>query len=184
MKLYLIFNYSDQIVYTSDAIQFIRWVLSFETPLFVGSSYSDFVLKDFTLSIPFSEHVSYLCVKEEKTNQLLKISRNWLFKDLLTNKQFSTEILSGSLIMLDSENRELVWSNLPLKCIVVIGSFYVKTTIFFGRSTPHHLEISSKLALALFSDLKSSENLNSVFSQLRKLCPFEILLVLPIKCIC
>ena len=69
--------------------------------------------------------------------------------------------------MLDSENRELVWSNLPLKCIVVIGSFYVKTTIFFGRSTPHHLEISSKLALALFSDLKSSENLNSVFSQLR-----------------
>ena len=66
----------------------------------------DFVLKDFTFSIPFSEHdVSYLCVSEERTNQLLKISGNCLFKDLLTNKQFSIEILPGSLIMLDSENR-------------------------------------------------------------------------------
>ena len=36
----------------------------------------DFVVKDFTLSIPFSEHdVPYLCVSEEKTNQL-KISGN------------------------------------------------------------------------------------------------------------
>ena len=35
----------------------------------------DFVLKHFTLSIPFSEHdVSYLCVSEEKTDELLKIS--------------------------------------------------------------------------------------------------------------
>ena len=72
------------------------------------------LLNDFTLSISFSEHdVSYLGVSEEKTNQLLKISGNWLFKDLLTNKQFSIEILSGSLIMLDSENRELVGSKLP-----------------------------------------------------------------------
>ena len=90
----------------------------------------DFVLKDFTLSIPFSEHdVSYLCVSEEKTNQLLKISGNWLFKDLLTNKQFSIEILSGSLIMLDSENRELVWSNLPLKCIVLMAFFWMVYTL-------------------------------------------------------
>ena len=37
----------------------------------------DFVLKDFTLSISFSEHdISYLHVSEEKTNQLLKISCN------------------------------------------------------------------------------------------------------------
>ena len=58
----------------------------------------DFVLKDFTLSIPFSEHdVSYLCVSEEKTNQVLKISGNWLFKDLLTIKQLLIEILYGSL---------------------------------------------------------------------------------------
>ena len=84
----------------------------------------DFVLKDFTLNIPFLEHdVSYLCVSEDKTNQLLKISGNWLFKDLLTNKQFSIEILSGSLIMLDSENRELVWSNLPSKYIVLKAFF-------------------------------------------------------------
>ena len=57
-----------------------------------------FVLKDFTLNIYFSEHdVSYLCVSEVKTNQLLKISGNWLFKDLLTNKQLLIEILYGSL---------------------------------------------------------------------------------------
>ena len=36
----------------------------------------DFVLKRFTFSLPFSEHVSYLCVSEEKTNQLLKTSGN------------------------------------------------------------------------------------------------------------
>ena len=84
----------------------------------------DFVLKDFTLNIPFLEHdVSYLCVSEDKTNQLLKISGNWLFKDLLTNKQFSIETLSGSLIMLDSKNRELVWSNLPSKYIVLKAFF-------------------------------------------------------------
>ena len=68
----------------------------------------DFVLKDFTLNIPFPEHVSYLCISEEKIKQLLKISGNSLFKDLLANKQFSIVILSGSLIMLDSENRQIV----------------------------------------------------------------------------
>ena len=69
----------------------------------------DFVLKDFTLSIPFSEHnVSYPCVSKEKTYQLLKISGNWLFKDLLANEKFSMEIFSGSSIMLGSKNRELV----------------------------------------------------------------------------
>ena len=31
-----------------------------------------------------------------------------MFIDFLTNKQFSREILSGSLIMIDSENRELL----------------------------------------------------------------------------
>ena len=95
--------------------------------LYITASLScDFVLKDFTLSMPSAEHdVSYLCVSEEKTNQLLKISGNWLFKDLLTNKQFSIEILSGSLIMLDSENRELVWSNLPLTCIVLMALFWI-----------------------------------------------------------
>ena len=37
----------------------------------------DHVLKDFTLSIPFSKHdVLYLRVSEEKTNQLLTISGN------------------------------------------------------------------------------------------------------------
>ena len=66
-----------------------------------------FVLKDFTLSIPFWEHdLSYLCVSEEKANQLLKVSGNWLFKELLTNKKFAIEILSGSLVVLGSEKIE------------------------------------------------------------------------------
>ena len=30
------------------------------------------MLKDFTLSIPFSEHVSYLCVSEEKNKQIIE----------------------------------------------------------------------------------------------------------------
>ena len=51
---------------------------------------------------------------------------------------------------------------------------------FFGRSTPHHLKISSKLALSHYSViLKSPKNLNSISLQLRKLCLFEILLVFP-----
>ena len=67
------------------------------------------MLKDFTLSIPFLEHyVLYLCLLEEKLNLLLKISGNWLFKDLLTNKQSSIDLFSRNLIMLDSENREPV----------------------------------------------------------------------------
>ena len=46
--------------------------------LYITASLScDFVLKDFTLSMPSAEHdVSYLCVSEEKTNQLLKILGN------------------------------------------------------------------------------------------------------------
>ena len=64
-----------------------------------------------------------------KTNQLLAISRNWLVKDLLTNKQFSMEIFSGNLILLDSENRELVWSNLSLKCVVLKAFFSMINTL-------------------------------------------------------
>ena len=90
----------------------------------------DFVLKDFTLSIFFSEHnVSSLCISEDKTNQLSKISGNWLFNNLLTNKQFSIKILFGSLIMLDSENRELAWSNLPLKCRALKTIFWIINTL-------------------------------------------------------
>ena len=64
-----------------------------------------------------------------ETNQLLAISRNWLVKDLLTNKQFSMEIFSGNLILLDSENRELVWSNLSLKCVVLKAFFSIINTL-------------------------------------------------------
>ena len=92
--------------------------------LYITASLScDFVLKDFILSMPSAEHdVSYLCVSEEKTNQLLKILGNWFFSYLLTNKQLSTEIL-------DSENRELVWPNLPLKCIVLMAFFRIINTL-------------------------------------------------------
>ena len=45
------------------------------------------------------------------------------------NKQFSIEILSGSLIILDAENRKLVSSNLPLKCIVLKAFFWIINTL-------------------------------------------------------
>ena len=38
--------------------------------------------------------ISYLCWSEEKLNQVLKIDDDKLFKDLLTNKIFSKQILS------------------------------------------------------------------------------------------
>ena len=81
-----------------------------------------FVLKDFTLSIPFSEHnVSYLCVSGEKIKPIIEHLRQ-LIKDLLTNKQFSIEVLSESFIMLDSEN-------LPVRCIVLMAFFWIINTL-------------------------------------------------------
>ena len=49
----------------------------------------------------------YVYQKKKQTNYL-KFQAIDIFKDLLTNKQFSVEVLSGSLIVLDSEYRELV----------------------------------------------------------------------------
>ena len=61
---------------------------------------------------------------------------------------------------------------------VTFGSFHVNTISFFRRSTSHHLQISSKLALLHHSMIsKIPENFNSISLQLRKLYLFEILLV-------
>ena len=38
--------------------------------------------------------ISYLCWSEEKLNQVLKTDGDKLFKDFLTNKVFSKQILS------------------------------------------------------------------------------------------
>ena len=76
-----------------------------------------FCVKRFCFKHTFFRAWRFICVSEDKTNQLLKSSGNWQLKDLLTNKQFSIDILSGSLIMLDSENRDPAWPNLPLKYI-------------------------------------------------------------------
>ena len=68
------------------------------------------------------------------------------YQDLLTNKQFSIQILSGSLIMLDSENIELVWSNLTLKCIVLMANKYpVDWTFCLVPNYKHSFNGSQKL---------------------------------------
>ena len=43
--------------------------------------------------------VSYLCWSEEKLNRVLKIDGDKLFKDLMTNKIFSRQILSWNFKM-------------------------------------------------------------------------------------
>ena len=41
----------------------------------------DFVLKDFILTVPFSEHdVSYLCVSEEKNKPVIENFRQMIFQ--------------------------------------------------------------------------------------------------------
>ena len=68
------------------------------------------------------------------------------YQDLLTNKQFSIEILSGGLIVLDSENIGLAWSNLPLKCIVLMANKYpVDWTFCLVPNYKHSLDGSQKL---------------------------------------
>ena len=47
------------------------------------------------------------------------------FKWLILQRFTDINILSWNLIMSDSENKELVWSNLPLKCIVLMVFFYI-----------------------------------------------------------
>ena len=53
--------------------------------------------------------VSYLCWSEEKLNHVLKIYGDKLFKNLLTNKIFSNQILSWNFKMKFCLNRGLAW---------------------------------------------------------------------------
>ena len=89
-----------------------------------------FCVKRFYFKDTFFRASYFISVwSEEKTNQLLRISGNWMRTDLLTNKQFSIKIFSGNLILLDSENRKLVWSNLSLKCVVLKALFWIINTL-------------------------------------------------------
>ena len=69
--------------------------------------------------------VSYLCWSEEKLNHVLKIDGDKLFKDLLTNKIFSRQILSWNFKMELCLNRGLVWKFLGWK-LIILTAFFVK----------------------------------------------------------
>ena len=72
--------------------------------------------------------VSYLCWSEEKLNHVLKIDGDKLFKDLLTNKIFSRQILSWNFKMEFCLNRGLVWKFLGWK-LIILTAFLCKITI-------------------------------------------------------
>ena len=73
--------------------------------------------------------VSQLCWSEEKLNQVLKIDGDKLFKDLLTNKIFSRQILSWNFKMEFCLNRGLVWKFLGWK-LIILTDFFCKIKIF------------------------------------------------------
>ena len=67
--------------------------------------------------------VSQLCWYEEKLNHVLKTDGDKSFKDLLTNKIFSQQILSSNFKMESSLNRGLVWKFLGWRLIILIDFF-------------------------------------------------------------
>ena len=69
--------------------------------------------------------VSQLCWSEEKLNHVLKIDGDKLFKDLLTNKIFSRQILSWDFKIKFCLNRGLVWEFLGWK-LIILTAFFVK----------------------------------------------------------
>ena len=70
------------------------------------------------------------CVElgQEKLNHVLKIDGDKLFKDLLTNKIFSRQILSWNFKMEFCLNRGLVWKFLGWK-LIILTAFFCKITI-------------------------------------------------------
>ena len=63
------------------------------------------------------------CWSEEKVNHALKTGGNKLFKDLLTNKIFSKQILSWNFTIEFCLNKRLVWKFLGWKLIILIAFF-------------------------------------------------------------
>ena len=63
------------------------------------------------------------CWSEEKLNHVLKIDGNKLFKDLLTNKIFSKQILSWNFKM--ELCLGLVWEFLGWK-LIILTTFFAK----------------------------------------------------------
>ena len=66
---------------------------------------------------------------EEKLNHLLRINGDKLFKDFLTDKIFSRQILSWDFKMKIGLNRELVWKFLGRK-LIMLTAFFCKIKIF------------------------------------------------------
>ena len=69
--------------------------------------------------------VSQLCWYEEKLNHVLKIDGDKLFKDFLTNRIFSRQILSWNFKMEFCLKRVLVWKFLGWK-LKILTAFFVK----------------------------------------------------------
>ena len=65
------------------------------------------------------------CWSEEKANHVLKTDGNKLFKDLLTNKIFSKQILSWNFQMECCLNKGVVWKFIGWRLIILIA-FFVK----------------------------------------------------------
>ena len=68
------------------------------------------------------------CWFEEKLNHVLKIDGDKLFKDILTNKIFSRQILSWNFKMEFCLNRGLVWKFLGWK-LIILTAFFCKIII-------------------------------------------------------
>ena len=72
--------------------------------------------------------VSQLCWSEERLNYVLKIDGDKSFKDLLTNKIFSRELLYWNFKMAFGLNRGLVWKFLDWK-LIIPTTFFCKIKI-------------------------------------------------------
>ena len=68
------------------------------------------------------------CWSEETLNHVLKIDGDKLYKDFLTNKIFSRQILSWNFKMEFCLNRGLVWKSLGWK-LIILTAFFSKIKI-------------------------------------------------------
>ena len=70
--------------------------------------------------------VSQLCWSEERLNHVLKIDGDKSFKEMLTNKIFSRQILSWNFKMKFCLNSGLVWEFLGWK-LIILTAFFAKS---------------------------------------------------------
>ena len=100
------------------------WILFHESTALTVIEYFPylFVLKKSFIRLPCVE-LKVSCWSEEKLNQVLKIDGDKLFRDLLTNKIFSMQILSWNFKMEFCLNRGLVWKFLGWRLITLMAFF-------------------------------------------------------------